>query len=1006
MAVIKSLSEVTPGRSSHFSLPSPRSTKNSYVSESSSDASNDSSNKLSLAEDDNISLQMEHVTGGKDSKTAARLRVLVIILFITLIVVVPTALYLTTRKTEVNGFENAYRRLASKVVDSVEFHLASKLTSLDSFRIAITSHAISSNATWPYVTNPNYDLRANSAREIGAMLSVNFHALVTENNREAWENYTMENIDWLWQAQSNSRHRLLAPSRRELNEEKDSTTSPDKKEEESSHQQVITDISKAGFSKEIHMLHPSQGAMVDTSDGPYMPIWQTMPPIPETINYNALSYSSSSEAARLVLSSRGDAVMSRIENLQDVYGPETAKLVSGYYSNLLQDYLFDPAAEYEGDPIAIMYLPIFEQFNNESSVVGMLSASMSFKFFFTNLLGAEPNGVMCIIENGCGDVLSYEINGEEAIFLGRNDMHDPSFDYLEQTYDFSSVSESKVHSYREKYVRLNDEYCPYKLRVYPVNTLQDEYMTSRPVVFAVTMALAILFMAIAAFSYDYFVQRRMKKVLKTAKESRAIVHSLFPANVRERLLKEEEERSQQRSSDQRSADGSSIPGTRIFPRRLSVDTRSAASTTNTRRNSNETGITDMLQQPIHTAANSVVGAVSSMAALPAKLRLKFFLNESHHGQEQAYRLEHKSAQEEEEKPIADLFPNCTVLFADIAGFTAWSSEREPEQVFTLLQTIFKSFDRICRKRDIFKVETIGDCYVAVTGLPDPQPDHAIRMTKFARTCIQRVSEITARLESKLGPGTGSLRMRFGLHSGPVTAGVLRGEKSRFQLFGDTVNTAARMESTGMKNRIQLSSSTAQLLIEAGKENWIQSRDELVQAKGKGQIQTYWALTSRGRRTSSREIFQVEDRPKVVRSTLSTEDSYSNDIDEEDDKSGYSGDTSYWRNEDFGASKSILDFSQAAIQNDRLIDWLVDIMTKQLKQIIVGRAVERNERFEPSQALVQPTNVPRDEVTESIELPKFDPRAAKLRASKIASDVPEKVVRELRQFVSKIAAGYR
>jgi hypothetical protein len=121
------------------------------------------------------------------------------------------------------------------------------------------------------------------------------------------------------------------------------------------------------------------------------------------------------------------------------------------------------------------------------------------------------------------------------------------------------------------------------------------------------------------------------------------------------------------------------------------------------------GLTDFIP-----FGNAVVG-LTSMALAPAKLRLKSFLYEHKNSgleQEHQYDPEMQSSASYdavETKPIADLFPHCTVLFADISGFTAWSSEREPTQVFTLLQTIFQKFDHIARKRDVFKVETIGKC---------------------------------------------------------------------------------------------------------------------------------------------------------------------------------------------------------------------------------------------------------------------------------------------------------
>ena len=116
------------------------------------------------------------------------------------------------------------------------------------------------------------------------------------------------------------------------------------------------------------------------------------------------------------------------------------------------------------------------------------------------------------------------------------------------------------------------------------------------------------------------------------------------------------------------------------------------------------------------------------------------------------------------------------MFADMAGFTAWSSAREPAQVFQLLEAIYSEFDALANKMRVFKVEVIGDCYVAVCGLPDPRKHHAAVMCKFATECLHIMSRLTKELESSLGPDTGNLKLRVGLHSGPVVAGVLRGEK--------------------------------------------------------------------------------------------------------------------------------------------------------------------------------------------------------------------------------------
>ena len=128
-------------------------------------------------------------------------------------------------------------------------------------------------------------------------------------------------------------------------------------------------------------------------------------------------------------------------------------------------------------------------------------------------------------------------------------------------------------------------------------------------------------------------------------------------------------------------------------------------------------------------------------------------------QEQALDDKHSSAIMA--KPIADLFPAATVAFGDITGFTAWSSTRDPIQVFSLLETIYSQFDKIAKQMGAFKVETVGDCYVAAVGLPEERPDHAVVAVRFAAQCLRVFRRLVIKLELDLGPGA---VVKFSCHS--------------------------------------------------------------------------------------------------------------------------------------------------------------------------------------------------------------------------------------------------
>ncbi len=188
-------------------------------------------------------------------------------------------------------------------------------------------------------------------------------------------------------------------------------------------------------------------------------------------------------------------------------------------------------------------------------------------------------------------------------------------------------------------------------------------------------------------------------------------------------------------------------------------------------------------------------------------------------------------------PIADDFNDTSIMFADISSFTYWSSQHSPIEVFTLLESLFFEFDTIANKMGVYKLSTVGDCYIAAAGVPYPREDHALVLTEFAECCRQRANDLFVRLSPKLD--TDDLGIRIGIHSGPVTAGVLRGDKARFDFFGDTINTAQRIESTGKPNSVHLSSETAQLIEVAGKGDWLVPRRDTVKAKGKGELKTYW-----------------------------------------------------------------------------------------------------------------------------------------------------------------------
>mmetsp|Transcript_24964 Transcript_24964/g.58576 ORF Transcript_24964/g.58576 Transcript_24964/m.58576 type:complete len:1202 (+) Transcript_24964:64-3669(+) len=774
-------------------------------------------------------------------------------------ITVAVLVYAATYRSERNEFRTSFDMSSEKIYHSLGISIDTKLEAVDSLATLLVSSAREKNETWPFTTLPDFGVKAAKIRMLSGAIALQQYQYVIADQKSEWEAFAKANEAWV--------HETIEIQRG------DTTLGI---------QEEIPDY-KGNFSTKIR-----RARFPTTSTGPfYTPTWHTYPMLATgnftPYNWNAIEHRVLGAGIREVLDNH-KVVIGPVLNLEE-------DLDSGNVTRWIRRHV-EPDVNPNEPMIRVLY-PIIDTAGDaitvdtpESNVVGIIASSFFWRSFLDNVL-PKGTGLVVVFKNTCNQTFTYEIDGHETKWLGVGDRHDPQFDHVTITKTFDQIG---LYQVERTYggLPIDVDYCSYTVSTYPSKRMKAAFMTRQPLVYTMIAIGIFFFTALVFIGYDKLVSMRQRKVMKTAVQSTTIVTSLFPHNVRDRLLEE-------KCPDK------------------------------------EMGVS-MFQ--------------------PNKTRLRTFLNNG-------------EPTTDYHKPIADLFTDTTVLFADIAGFTAWSSVREPTQVFTLLETVYGAFDRIASRRGVFKVETIGDCYVAVSGLPDPRSDHAIVMSKFARDCREQFNELCSSLENTLGPETGDLHLRIGLHSGPVTAGVLRGQKSRFQLFGDTVNTAARMESTCKINKIQVSEVTADLLKSTRKSHWLQVRDEMVEVKGKGLMITYWV------------------EPKGPSSSCTT--------------------ASITKNSNLEKEDSYEITPRIHSQTERLINWNIDVLERLLKNIIARRIALKRKGSTVNWNPSDESKIVLNEVQEVIKLPEYNAKYSNINAESIVLEL--KVRLQLREFVTAIALIY-
>lgn len=361
----------------------------------------------------------------------------------------------------------------------------------------MTSYALDEESTWPFVTIPHFEIRGSTANQLSEAVVLVFSPIVPLLARESWEEYATANQGWIQEGLN------IHPAWHEYATSKEGW-----------------ELNK--ISHPIWRYGPNETSAPDLSAGPYLPVWQvaTAPNDPFVVNYNLLS----------------NAVFERVFRGME----ETDLPVLSDVTDLT--FLYEGSVEHDEHhlhPHSFVLYPIHETFDEvldndqENPLVGAATAVLPWDDFFDKLMPEEAIGIIVVVEDTCGDVFSYRVDGANATFLGEGDFHQPQYNYLGESLPLVPFIQ---HNYSDTH-----EHCEYFLNIYPSDDLHNQYLTSAPGLYTAVVVMVFVLTTMVFVLYDFFVQQRNSRVVAKAKRSNAIVSALFPKNVRNRIMKEAED---------------------------------------------------------------------------------------------------------------------------------------------------------------------------------------------------------------------------------------------------------------------------------------------------------------------------------------------------------------------------------------------------------------------------------------------------------------------------------
>lgn len=463
-----------------------------------------------------------------NSRVVLMARSVTFLALLVLTVGVSSASYAYMRNSEATDFRNSFRSSSRLVIETFHDSVKSQLRAIASMSASITSIALATNQSFPFVLVDNFEVLGAQTRVAAQTVAVQWAPIITDDIREDWEEYALRHRGHIDKAFERD-----LEYRTEQDEEFGYHGNNEENRRKRKLLNITDDIVQDGSKFHARLWNVRTQSTEGEGNGPYVVTWQRSP-----VNKLKQAFLNLNIAKAPAL--EGGLVQKIIQSKEVVINRAIVPVNSGqaqFSANLVIGQYRHDAESYVLDPISFVGYPVFDSFAKDRKLGGLVVTNLYWRLHFKNILPPNVKGIICVLENSFNQSLVYRLDGGNATFLGAQDYQSDKYAHMEELTDVNQyvheLSSPETRAY--KTVPLSQDFGRYTLRLYPSEDTEKSYRSWKPLVFTLVLVLAFVSTAIVFVVYDILVEKRQSLVMERAVKSGAIVSSLFPETVRDRM---------------------------------------------------------------------------------------------------------------------------------------------------------------------------------------------------------------------------------------------------------------------------------------------------------------------------------------------------------------------------------------------------------------------------------------------------------------------------------------